>query len=58
MLHEAHTFGAFANGAWWTVLPPGIGVSLICLIFMDIGRKLEERADPRLAAKVGLEAET
>ena len=57
MLHEAHTFGAFTNGAWWTVLPPGIGISLICLIFMDIGRKLEERADPRLAAKAGLEAE-
>jgi peptide/nickel transport system permease protein len=22
MLHEAHTFGAFTNGAWWTILPP------------------------------------
>jgi peptide/nickel transport system permease protein len=49
MLHEAHTFGAFTNGAWWMILPSGIGISLICLIFMDIGRKLEERADPRLA---------
>ncbi|MDR1623178.1 MAG: ABC transporter permease [Synergistaceae bacterium] len=48
MLHEAHIFGAFTNGAWWTILPPGLGISLICLIFMDIGRKLEERADPRL----------
>jgi peptide/nickel transport system permease protein len=48
MLHEAHTFGAFTNGAWWMILPPGLGISLICLIFMDIGRKLEERADPRL----------
>ncbi|MDR2176290.1 MAG: dipeptide/oligopeptide/nickel ABC transporter permease/ATP-binding protein [Synergistaceae bacterium] len=49
MLHEAHTFGAFTNGAWWTILPPGLGISLICLTFMDIGRKLEERSDPRLA---------
>jgi peptide/nickel transport system permease protein len=48
MLHEAQTFGAFTNGAWWTILPPGLGISLICLVFMDIGRKLEERADPRL----------
>jgi peptide/nickel transport system permease protein len=48
MLHEAHVFGAFTNGAWWTILPPGLGISLICLVFMDIGRKLEERADPRL----------
>ncbi len=48
MLHEAHTFGAFTNGAWWTILPPGLGISMICLIFMDIGRKLEEQTDPRL----------
>jgi peptide/nickel transport system permease protein len=48
MLHEAHIFGAFTNGAWWTILPPGLGISLICLIFMDMGRKLEEHADPRL----------
>ena len=48
MLHEAHSFGAFTNGAWWAILPPGIGISVICLIFMDLGRRLEERADPRL----------
>ncbi|MDR2780722.1 MAG: ABC transporter permease [Synergistaceae bacterium] len=56
MLHEAHTYGAFTSGAWWTILPPGIGIAVICLIFMDLGRKLEERADPRLVAKVGAEA--
>lgn len=53
MLHEAHTFGAFTNGAWWTILPPGLGISLICLVFMDLGRKLEERVDPRLAQSSG-----
>jgi peptide/nickel transport system permease protein len=47
-LHEAHTFGAFTSGAWWTILPPGLGISLICLVFMDLGRKLEEYTDPRL----------
>jgi peptide/nickel transport system permease protein len=56
MLHDAHTFGAFTNGAWWSILPAGVGISVICLIFMDIGRKLEERADPRLAAETKLEA--
>jgi peptide/nickel transport system permease protein len=50
MLHEAHTFGAFTNGAWWMIIPPGLGISVICLTFMDIGRKLEELADPRLSA--------
>ena len=57
MLHEAHVFGAFTNGAWWTILPPGLGISLICLIFMDMGRKLEERADPRLKQTGASQAE-
>ncbi|MDR0649699.1 MAG: ABC transporter permease subunit [Synergistaceae bacterium] len=56
MLHDAHMFGAFASGAWWSILPAGIGISVICLIFLDIGRKLEERADPRLVAKTDLRA--
>ncbi|HPD97138.1 MAG TPA: ABC transporter permease [Synergistales bacterium] len=48
MLHEAHGFGAFTAGAWWLILPPGIGISVICLVFLDMGRALEEIADPRL----------
>jgi len=51
MLHEAYTFGAFTSGAWWVILPPGLGISVICLTFMSIGRKLEELADPRLTKK-------
>lgn len=48
MLHEAHIFGAFTHGAWWLLLPPGLGIVMTCLIFMDIGRYLEEKIDPRL----------
>jgi peptide/nickel transport system permease protein len=48
MLQEAHAFGAFSTGAWWLILPPGMGIAFICLIFLDIGRTLEETADPRL----------
>jgi len=51
MLHEAYTFGAFTSGAWWVILPPGLGISVICLVFMSLGRELEERADPRLTQK-------
>ncbi len=51
MLHEAHAFGAFTEGAWWLVLPPGLGIVAICLIFMDIGRFLEEKIDPRLGGE-------
>ncbi|HDQ93271.1 MAG TPA: ABC transporter permease, partial [Synergistetes bacterium] len=48
MLHEAHGFGAFTAGAWWLILPPGLGISVICLVFLDMGRAIEEMADPRL----------
>lgn len=48
MLHEAHSFGAFTEGAWWLLIPPGLGIVALCLIFMDIGRFLEEKIDPRL----------
>lgn len=51
MLHEAHSFGAFTEGAWWLILPPGLGIVALCLIFMDMGRYLEERIDPRLGGK-------
>ena len=48
MLHEAQSFGAFTAGAWWMLLPPGLGIALLCLVFLDLGKYLEERADPRL----------
>lgn len=48
MLHEAHGFGAFTAGAWWILLPPGLGIVFVCLAFLDLGRFLEEKADPRL----------
>jgi peptide/nickel transport system permease protein len=51
MVHEAYTFGAFTSGAWWVILPPGLGISMICLTFMYLGRRLEEHADPRLTQK-------
>lgn len=51
MLHEAHSFGAFTEGAWWLLLPPGLGIVAVCLIFLDMGKFLEEKIDPRLNAK-------
>lgn len=48
MLHEAHSFGAFTEGAWWLLLPPGLGIVALCLCFVDLGRFLEEQIDPRL----------
>ncbi|HOK19457.1 MAG TPA: ABC transporter permease subunit, partial [Thermosynergistes sp.] len=51
MLHEAHAFGAFTSGAWWLILPPGFGIAGLCLVFLDLGRHLEEILDPRLRRK-------
>ena len=51
MLHEAHSFGAFTENAWWLLLPPGFGIVAICLIFLDMGKFLEEKIDPRLSGK-------
>jgi peptide/nickel transport system permease protein len=51
MLHEAHSFGAFTSGAWWLILPPGFGIAGLCLVFLDLGRHLEEILDPRLRRK-------
>ena len=48
MLHEAHSFGAFSNGAWWLLLPPGLGIAFLCLVFLGISKYLEEKVDPRL----------
>lgn len=48
MLHEAQSFGAFTAGAWWMLLPPGLGITLLCLTFLDLGKYIEERLDPRL----------
>ena len=48
MLHEAYAFGAFSQGAWWLLIPPGLGITLLCLVFLDLGKYLEERVDPLL----------
>lgn len=53
MLHEAHSFGAFTAGAWWMLLPPGLGIALLCMVFLDLGKFLEEKVDPRLRKGVG-----
>ncbi len=53
MLHEAHSFGAFSTGAWWLLIPPGAGIAFLCLIFLDIGKFLEELVDPGLKESAG-----
>lgn len=48
MLKSAMDTGAVTSGAWWYLLPPGLGIVLIVLSFTLCGRALEAVFNPRL----------
>ena len=48
MLDDAFETGAVTTEAWWTFVPPGLGVMLVVLAFTLCGTALEEILDPRL----------
>jgi peptide/nickel transport system permease protein len=48
MLHAAFTNGATSRGAWWYLLPPGIGIVVVVLAFTLIGYTLDRILNPRL----------
>jgi peptide/nickel transport system permease protein len=48
MLHFAFESGATGRGAWWYVLPPGIGIVLVVLGFVLAGHTLDRILNPRL----------
>jgi len=48
ILHQAYAQAAIANGAWWWVVFPGLGVVLVVRAFNMVGRALERILDPRL----------
>lgn len=48
VIEEAFNAGAITAGAWWWLLPPGIGVVLVVLAFTMCGFALEEILNPRL----------
>jgi len=50
-LEEAFVNGAMIRGAWWYIIPAGLGILSVVLAFTLIGRTLEEIADPRLAGR-------
>jgi peptide/nickel transport system permease protein len=47
MLHFAFSSGAMGVGAWWYVLPPGIGIVMLVMGFSLIGHSLERILSPR-----------
>ncbi len=48
ILHEAELNGALLKGAWWWVLPPGLGIALVGMTFVFIGYALDKILNPRL----------
>jgi len=48
MLSDAHTNGATLNGYWWQVIPPGLAIAFVGLIFVLIGVSLDTVLNPRL----------
>lgn len=48
MLKSAMDTGAVTSGAWWYLLPPGLGIVVIVLSFTLCGRAMEAVFNPRL----------
>lgn len=48
MLKAAMDTGAVTAGAWWYLLPPGMGIAIVVLSFTLCGRALETVFNPRL----------
>ncbi|WP_457742805.1 ABC transporter permease [Thermococcus sp.] len=48
MLNNAQANGATINGYWWQVIPPGLAIAIVGLIFVLIGVSLDTVLNPRL----------
>jgi peptide/nickel transport system permease protein len=48
MLHYAFEAGAAGRGAWWYLMPPGLGIVLVVLGFTLTGHTLDRILNPRL----------
>jgi peptide/nickel transport system permease protein len=51
MLHFAFVAGATGRGAWWYILPPGIGIVVVVLGFALSGHTLDRILNPRLRSR-------
>lgn len=48
MLHYAFASGAAGRGAWWYLIPPGLGILAVVLAFTLVGHTLDKIMNPRL----------
>lgn len=50
MLNLAFGRGAISTGAWWAILPPGLGIVWVVLAWTLLGYAIEEFVNPRTRA--------
>jgi peptide/nickel transport system permease protein len=48
MLQAAYSTGAMVLGAWWFVIPPGLGIALLSMGFVFMGYAIDKAMNPRL----------
>lgn len=48
MLQDAYLSQALARGAWWWIIPPGVGIMLAVMAAFFVGRGYEEMLYPKL----------
>jgi len=48
MLNAANQNGATMNGYWWQIIPPGLAIAFVGLVFVLIGVSLDTVLNPRL----------
>ncbi len=48
MLEGAYKYGAFYQGSWWTIVPPGLAILMMVLSFSLVGYALDDVFNPKL----------
>lgn len=58
MLHNARSFGAFAELAWWWILPPGLSITLLSIALLWVGNTVDDIFNQRLRKAAGERKDT
>jgi peptide/nickel transport system permease protein len=53
MLYWAQSGGALLNGAWWWIIPPGLGIALVGLSLGLMNFSIDQFTNPRLRGQKG-----
>lgn len=51
ILHDAQSLGATLNGLWWWIIPPGLCISFLGMIFAFLGFAMDKILHPKLKTR-------